>query len=402
MDQVAVLHQFTRQQTYVDANVLVAGLASLAHLVSAALSKDADLLIQGLLLLLIVALNYLLHVRETGLAQGEMDARIQHTLQELEKCRSQDRVSSKVAFFIQESAFNTCSSIAMSRVVRPGQPEWIPSNLLVENDHILLAFGESAPAHVRYTLDPALDPLDLKRGHVLNPTFFAHHKPQASSSQGENGLFEFIVVKAPLAELIEQASKVGRPESMIAQYFTHIHRIANYILILNLVVSGVALSVRFVIDKHPIDQVHLVFLYTLTSLLPLLPIAFPVLILVARTYANSLIIALFDGLQRSKTEFRDMDDVDEFDAVPAPTKDIKVGWGAIWAEFKDQMMMKQGKAGESKFLARTGGLVESLGNASVLCALDREGTISSVFLVNSDTAECRSSVVYQRCRADCA
>lgn len=32
---------------------------------------------------------------------------------------------------------------------------------------------------------------------------------------------------------------------------------------------------------------------------------------------------------------------------------------------------------DSNFLARTGGLVESLGNTTVLCAIDREGTIAS-------------------------
>ena len=51
--------------------------------------------------------------------------------------------------------------------------------------------------------------------------------------------------------------------------------------------------------------------------------------LIGKSYANAYILTLFDALQSSKTDFEDKEDVDEFDAAPAPTKDFTLPWTTI-------------------------------------------------------------------------
>jgi hypothetical protein len=43
---------------------------------------------------------------------------------------------------------------------------------------------------------------------------------------------------------------------------------------------------------------------------------------------------MFDALQNSKTEFRDMEDVDEFDEAPAPTKNIQIAARILFYLFR--------------------------------------------------------------------
>lgn len=62
------------------------------------------------------------------------------------------------------------------------------------------------------------------------------------------------------------------------------------------------------------------------SVLPILPISTPTIMLLTRSFGNAYILTLFEALQSSKTEFTDQEDVDEFDAAPAPTKNLSLSW----------------------------------------------------------------------------
>lgn len=82
---------------------------------------------------------------------------------------------------------------------------------------------------------------------------------------------------------------------------------------------------------------------------------------------------LFDALQSSKDAFEDSEDIDEFDVAPAPTKNLLVDKKIVWKRFIDQIF-----TGDVSFVI---GLVETLANTTVICAIDREGTISLVIFL---------------------
>ena len=81
-------------------------------------------------------------------------------------------------------------------------------------------------------------------------------------------------------------------------------------------------------------------------------------------------MTLFDALQSSKTAFEDSEDVDEFDVAPPPTKNLIIDRNLAWKRFIDQIV-----TGDVSFVM---GLAETLANTTVICAIDREGTISLV------------------------
>jgi hypothetical protein len=75
-------------------------------------------------------------------------------------------------------------------------------------------------------------------------------------------------------------------------------------------------------------------------------------------------------LQSSKDAFEDSEDIDEFDVAPPPTKNLTISKTHVWKRFRDQIF-----TGDVSFVI---GLVETLANTTVICSVDREGTISLV------------------------
>lgn len=125
-------------------------------------------------------------------------------------------------------------------------------------------------------------------------------------------------------------------------------------------------SWRLGLDLLVSSQVYVVAL--------LLPLWLPTMLLVARSYGNAQILTLLEALQQSNNvQFEDAVDVDEFDAAPPPTKNIATKWSPIWEKFLDQLIRF-----DVDFLARTTGLIESLADTTVICSIDREGTVSKV------------------------
>ncbi|KAJ2824844.1 hypothetical protein IWW50_003134 [Coemansia erecta] len=128
-----------------------------------------------------------------------------------------------------------------------------------------------------------------------------------------------------------------------------------------------------VVDKARLMGVEVILGQTAAAVFPFACAAlWPVLWVAARTYASACSVVLFDALQRSKTEYEDMADIDEFDvdALP-PTKDVRVGARAVvthmrwlWAEC------------DHRNLSRSSNLAETLGAITAICSIDKEGTIA--------------------------
>ncbi|KAJ3116088.1 hypothetical protein HDU96_010463 [Phlyctochytrium bullatum] len=116
---------------------------------------------------------------------------------------------------------------------------------------------------------------------------------------------------------------------------THLFELFN---ILSMYIIWIVLGISLVINAGRIflleaqwrnkADVILEFAFNLQfyALIPLLPLALPTLCLIARSYGNAQIVCLFDVLQSSTDEFKDEEDIDEFDAAPPPTKAVSTEW----------------------------------------------------------------------------
>jgi hypothetical protein len=202
--------------------------------------------------------------------------------------------------------------------------------LLVEDDIVLLAYGDKAPSKVKYIHAVGIEG-NLGRQQLLKPDFFSSSVPKLAS--GTNGLYYFKVLETPLRKIFESALNSERPETMMAIQFRLLENIiVHYVLWIVLGVSTLINTLRLLLVIKSEDQIKSIFeiigelqIYVWVAILPL---AFPTFTVILRTYGNAQILSLFDALQSSKSEFQDKEDVDEFDEAPAPTKDVKVSWGS--------------------------------------------------------------------------
>jgi hypothetical protein len=312
-------------------------------------------LVEALLLLAAFLFNIWLSWREFILGEGgsEIINRIKFCIAQIKK------------FGIDYKDVMVAPTISVVKCYRDGQVIMVPSNLLVQDDLILLAFGDVSPAHAKHVSENLyLSPSELFRPDLLR-----------TKDQITHQIHEFIVSEAPIVELISTALNSKSPETIIASkinYFNQFitHYVFGAIALFSLLVNGLRLLISFS-KSIAIDLLVCNLAYIL---LPVAPIITPLLIIGFRTYGNAHVLTVFDLLQSSKSEFQDKADIDEFDAAPAPLKNISVSFAGILKKLTDQL-----SSIDHDFLARrTGSIVDALGSISVLCAIDREGTISEL------------------------
>ncbi|TPX71870.1 hypothetical protein SpCBS45565_g00930 [Spizellomyces sp. 'palustris'] len=334
-------------------------------------------LVEAVLLLAALVWNVWLQMREWRLTSMEMSMRIQSIVEPLRKYGHSRKPDLKFPTAIP--------TVSISRVIRDQSVYTLPFNLIVEDDIVQMAYGDIAPCRIKYVsshFDNAPGTEDqeyiLEKGQLFKPILFASPNPTLMRRAALNeGQFHFRAMETPLRDTLKKALNFQRPETVIARQFVVIRD--YYFTRLFWVVLGAALlinilrySIKAAVHSELRDQsVEMLVVLQIYTILPILPLVVPTLFVILRSYGNAQILSLFDALQTSKTEFEDQEDVDEFDAAPPPTKDLVLDWGLVWKRFLDQFTNV-----DVTFLARTTGLVASLANTTVICAIDREGTIS--------------------------
>lgn len=272
----------------------------------------------------------------------------------------------------------TIPTITVARVIRDGTIHTMPFTLLVEDDIILLAYGDTAPARAKHIPAPhsqhPVQPLELVQGQIL-----AFESVQSNPDSIKSGFFYFQLLETPLIETLQSSLAFDRPETVIMWQIKKLRSfLVNRVIWVVVGVSFIVNLIRFVVGysmhSWKADQaIELLLSLQVYVLILLLPLWLPTMCLVARSYGNAQILCLLDAIHTSKVQFEDKEDVDEFDAAPPPTKNIATAWSSIAEKFWDQLIRF-----DVDFLARTTGLIESLANTTVICAVDREGTISMV------------------------
>ncbi|KAJ1788064.1 hypothetical protein LPJ59_005605, partial [Coemansia sp. RSA 2399] len=279
-------------------------------------------------------------------------------------------------------------------VLRDGVWRDVPTLLVVEGDTVALAYGEAAPCLILLRgVGAAADAqLRLDRGQRFTADTMRAWRlpvgdawdPLAAGHPALAGRVLFHVRATPLSSHLEQIARhhqrTGR--SVLQNQMRVVIRLCALrimpavcaaAVVANAVIYGVVsakqeahygMGVEAVIGK----SVYVVFPFACTVLWPVLWIG-------ARIFTNACGVVLFDTLQRSKTDYEDTDNIDEFDieALP-PTKDVTVGLGAI----VDRMRWLWWNC-DYRTLSRSSNLAETLGNITVICSIDKEGTIAEPF-----------------------
>ncbi|KAJ2840602.1 hypothetical protein FBU31_000274, partial [Coemansia sp. 'formosensis'] len=275
--------------------------------------------------------------------------------------------------------------------LRDGVWRDVPTLLLVRDDVVALGYGEAAPCEVALRAGEMAG-LVLARGQALTPESMRSWvgqkrrlwDPQTMGHPAMAGRVLFLVRDTPLRSHLEQIARHHRrtAKSVLQNQISVVVRLLMLRILPVVAVLAVATNVVIygVVDVGQRSQRHMaveavvgktayvLFPFACTALWPVYWIA-------VRIFTNACEVVLFDTLQRSKTEYEDMEDIDEFDveALP-PTKDISVGIGAIL-----ERMWWLWMNCDYRNLSRSSNLSETLGNITVICSIDKEGTIAEPF-----------------------
>ncbi|KAJ3045042.1 hypothetical protein HK097_001311 [Rhizophlyctis rosea] len=344
-------------------------------------SRATSALVEGILLLIMVVWDIWIQRREAKLTATEMVSRIQSIIEDVRVHGINQKQDLRIPTAIP--------TVSVARVIRDRNIYTYPWNLLVEDDVIQLAYGDTAPCRIQYVYshfdlapENTAPQYFLEKGEVFTPTLFGSPPNPSILHRAvlNEGQFHFRVVETPIRSMLSAALNFKRPDTVLSKQLSVFRLLySRFIIWIVLAVSLIINIIRYAIpaarrSETKSQGTEMLLVLQVYALLPMLPLALPTYILMARSYANAQILSLFDALQSSNTEFEDKESVDEFDAAPPPMKDLRADWRAVWSRFLDQLIKV-----DIKFLARTTGLVDSLANTTVICAIDREGTVASAF-----------------------
>ncbi|CAG8560568.1 4100_t:CDS:10 [Acaulospora morrowiae] len=279
---------------------------------------------------------------------------------------------------IQDIKIPFVPSLTIAKVVRDGVVRSFPTTLLVEGDVVEMLYGDVAPCKMKFLERKDSVPKYLESSQVFKPTFFDKMSSQALWDQHihNRGRYQFVLLETPWASCLRSALEKTRPATIIMKQAEVLQRVfLHQFIFIVLGTSFVVNLVRYLMRGHRDQAFEILMVLPITSVIPLIPLAFPVLWLVTRSFANATILVLFEALQISKTEYEDDEEVDEFDAeAPPPTKNVHIDRAELWKKF---LYLSNPLDGAS--LVRSTNLFESLGGTTMICCLDREGIISSPF-----------------------
>ncbi|KAG0245602.1 hypothetical protein BGX31_006961 [Mortierella sp. GBA43] len=363
--------------------------------------------------------NAYINRRDLQLRGREVKDRVKGVIMELETIRLQPA---------QELRIPSIPSVSTARVIRSGVVRTIPSNLLVKGDLIEMVYGDVAPCRVlcmlsRHRIEHPNSPLYaqgsqptfhtnpmsqkdesfgklgtsphvreffLRRKEPFQPSLFGTPPPEEVRKLHieSKGRYTFEVLETPLERILHTAlDPTPRPKSLIMKQLLVTYNIIFFKIMLAVAILAFAINLlRYVLKEivqlqHASNGVEQLLVLPVYAALPLLPLSLPTLLQISKAYTNATILVLFNTLQISKTEYEDEQDVDEFDVeAPPPTKNVTIETKEVWKRFW-RLLTRWGNSG-SDFddgLTRSTNLVESLGGITVICSIDKEGTIATAF-----------------------
>ncbi|KAF9179828.1 hypothetical protein BGZ50_006662 [Haplosporangium sp. Z 11] len=379
-------------------------------------------IVEAAILAAIFVWNAFLNKRDMKLHGREVKDRVKGIIMELETIRLQPG---------QELKIPSIPSVSTVRVIRSGIVRTLPSNLIVKGDLIEMVYGDVAPCKVlcmltRQGIEDPLSPYYTHSQHHHNQYHHNHFQQQEHHKHGRHGTlphtrefflkrkeifqpslfglppsekmkkrhnelqgrYTFEVLETPLERILHTAlDPTPRPKSLIQKQLLVINKVIFCKVLLAIAILALIINLlRYVLKEvlqldHATQGIEQLLVLPIYAAMPLLPLSIPTLLQISKAYTNATILVLFNTLQISKTEYEDEQDVDEFDVeAPPPTKNVTIESKEVWKRFW-RLLTRWGNSRQDfdDGLTRSTNLVESLGGITVICSIDKEGTIATAF-----------------------
>ncbi|CAG8502932.1 3042_t:CDS:10 [Ambispora gerdemannii] len=347
-----------------------------------------SILVEAVLIFAVLIWNGILYAREMRLTTTEISDHAENILEQLKKSGMNVFQNIEIPFV---------PSVTIGRVIRDGFLRDFPTSLLVEGDTLEMMYGDSAPCAMKYvgpqfdnlsSLDPSSHSTKTKEykieaNQVFKPSLFGGFSDAVLEHHIKiRGRYQFISLQTPWANSLRDALNQDKPATVIRKQAEvlqkfFLRKVIYIVLGAAILVNLLRYMIKDIFGNHGnVKQGFELFtVLPVYAILPILPLSFPTLWLIVRCFGNATVLVLFEALQISKTEYEDDEEVDEFDAgAPPPTKNIHLNGADVWNKFL-YLLTKW----DQTSLTRSTNLFESLGSTTVICSIDREGTISSPF-----------------------
>lgn len=233
-------------------------------------------------------------------------------------------------------------SLSFAKVVRDGVVRSFPTTLLVEGDIVEMLFGDVAPCKMKLLSESrdstpsssssSMTAKILEQSQVFKPKFFEKLSNQALWEQHirNRGRYQFVLLETPWANCLKAALNQTRPSTIIMKQAEILQKVFLQRFIF--IILGIVILIntfRYVLTEAISNNAfEIIIILSIYAILPLIPLAFPILWFIVRSFANATLLVLFEALQISKTEYEDDEEVDEFDAeAPPPTKNVHIDRG---------------------------------------------------------------------------
>ncbi|CAG8547848.1 12207_t:CDS:10, partial [Dentiscutata heterogama] len=289
------------------------------------------ILFESFVILAFLVFNGFLYVREKKLISLEINERAKNIINQLKQSGLNTIQDIKIPFV---------PSITVAKVVRDGFVRSFPTTLLVEGDVVEMLYGDIAPCKMQLisnNIPKEFSTKHLELSQVFKPSFFNGMSSKDLWEQHikNKGRYQFVLLETPWENCLRAVFEQKRPATIIVKQAEVLARVFLYRLIF--IILGLAFAINLiryilteVIRGYHYDQAfEMLLVLPIYSIIPIIPLAFPILWIITH---------------------------------------------AVWNKFKHLFTARDGE-----LLYRSTNLFESLGSATVICSLDREGTISSPF-----------------------
>ncbi|XP_049853191.1 transmembrane protein 94 isoform X3 [Schistocerca gregaria] len=326
------------------------------------------LLAQGILLLLLLAINVYLVLRENKLRHSEMTTRILEILHQLKD-------ASETCQWYPENYPHLCSPVSpcitLQWTYRDGKLVNLPWALLVRDDIVVIRPGQQAPGRCSPLSDPDAPELDAHQ-------FYSPHNdrdPPPSTPVARNPLSNkyYIMRETPYLRNLKLVldRSLDRPVTRFNQY-RYLLTISFYERRLLPAMLGCTLAVSCLryVYLHPwagAGPWPEMFLTQLVSVsLPFLPLVFPAAWLLLTCVGTARIHAILHANIKQVP----VDPFEDTDLTEPKHGAVDVSWKSVKEYFLKVLW------GSGEIPSRSANLLHVLGSVTALCCVDKKGILS--------------------------
>ncbi|XP_042304372.1 transmembrane protein 94 isoform X7 [Sceloporus undulatus] len=333
--------------------------------------SEGSEIVNALALFLLVLLDILLIGRQEGLKSREVERRLRNIINKINDVLQDGKEQIWVNAMYPDLHMPFAPSWSLHWVYRDGHLVNLPVSLLVEGDVVALRPGQESFTSLRGIKDD--EHIVLESGDLF-PPFSPPPSPSGEMKKGPQNpqLYRlFRVTKTPVIDNVRLCLEMALSRPVTAldnERFTVQSVMLKFAVPVVLIGFLITNAMRFVfMAPGVIPWQYTFFQLQVNGVLPILPLLFPVLWILATAFGEARVLAQMSKASPTSLLAKFSEDtLSSYTEMVSSQEMIR----CIWSHFLRVLK------GKSPTLTFTSSLLHSLGSVTVLCCVDKQGILS--------------------------